>query len=132
MPKPRDLKWPCVICTMWNEEEYTTHDYAAAAFWQGHKRSVKTCRYDPRYAAPDLSARCPYRKYFGKPFPLVCVSCDFCGKTILEYPLDRPNEKVDNSAAYICNLCFKKTTSEMIREAIVDKKLIVESELYSK
>lgn len=123
-------KWPCNQCNLYQEGDYVTHDFAALAFWQGIKARVHSCIYDPRHAAPDHSAKCPYKQYFGKPFPLVKVSCDFCNKVLLEYPLDDQQQHIslDMNATYICNQCIN-SSNELHKELVVDKKVITENEV---
>lgn len=124
-------KWPCNQCPKLQEADYVTHDFAALAFWQGIKARVNACVFDPRYAAPDQSAKCPYKKYFGKPFPMVRVSCDFCNKVLLEFPMDEQQQhiSIDMNGTYICNECLKNPNNEMYKELAIDKKIITENEV---
>ena len=72
-----------------------------------------------RQAAPDLAAQCPYKKYFGKRFLLVKITCDFCGKVMAEMPLDK-NIKINLDAQAICNKCLAKPQNVFMKDILID------------
>ncbi len=127
MAKPKDLEYPCNFCSKWEEKEYITHDYAALAYWNGHKSKVKCCRFNPTHCAPDLALKCPHRLEFGKPFPLIRVTCDFCDKVIFEMPLAKCEVEMDG--VYICNQCLKNPADTLGKTFHSEKKVLTETDL---